>query len=657
METMKLEQILLRTFGFSTFKKGQKQVVEKVLQHKSTLAIFPTGSGKSLCYQLPALHLSGLTLVVSPLLALMKDQLDFLISHTIAAARLDSSLDREQYNQILQQAKNKQLKILMISVERFKNERFRSQLKQMDISLMVVDEAHCISEWGHNFRPDYLKLPLYKSEFNIPQTLLLTATATKQVIDDMQHKFAIANDDVVITGFYRKNLFLQMSPSGYQSRKLNVLTRIQQNPEATSIIYVTLQKTAQELAAYLKENGILCEYYHAGMKSEERELLQNQFMLGKIPCIVATIAFGMGIDKADVRRVIHFDLPKSIENYSQEIGRAGRDGEDSLCELFANKDSLTLHENFVYGDTPEKQAIENFLVQIKQTQEPFIELKMVTASNQLNIRVLPFKTLLVYLEMEGVIKPKYTYFSQYTFKNIANSHEIINRFNNERKQFIAAIFNYSKSKKTLTHVNIPEIINNYPTDRQRIVTALEFFDEKGLIELQAKQAVERFSISDKHFDVKSLTDKMHGLFVSKESVEIKRIHAMLAFFGSDECLSLKLAEYFGEQLNLNKCGHCSHCQSGKANFYEEITLEPLQELNFNYLTSELIQAFAENISVENLSKALCGISMPVFRQHKIRQQTNFARLESYPFQQVKDWVYLNYKDALKNEKSHVFSDC
>ena len=207
-----LKQHLQKYFGFDSFLKGQEAVISKVLERTSAAAIFPTGAGKSLCYQLPAMLLPGMTLVVSPLLSLMKDQLDFLNANKIPAARLDSTLERSDYNSIVEEARNGTLKILMISVERFKNERFRFHLEKMDVSLLVIDEAHCISEWGHNFRPEYLKLPAYQKEFGIEQTLLLTATATERVIDDMCAKFNLLKENVFVTGFYRDNLFLQVSP-------------------------------------------------------------------------------------------------------------------------------------------------------------------------------------------------------------------------------------------------------------------------------------------------------------------------------------------------------------------------------------------------------------------------------------------------------------
>ena len=247
-----LKQQLQKHFGFNTFLKGQEDVIRKVLDHQSAAAIFPTGAGKSLCYQLPAMLLPGLTLVVSPLLSLMKDQLDFLLANNIPAARLDSTLARNDYNKILESAKNGELKILMISVERFKNERFRAQLEKMNVTLLVVDEAHCISEWGHNFRPEYLKLPDYQKEFKIAQTLLLTATATEQVIDDMCAKFNILKENVLVTGFYRDNLFLQVTPTQTSEKNNRLLQRIREAPQDPTIVYVTLQKTAEAVAAFLR---------------------------------------------------------------------------------------------------------------------------------------------------------------------------------------------------------------------------------------------------------------------------------------------------------------------------------------------------------------------------------------------------------------------
>lgn len=356
-----MHQRLEQVFGYTQFRPGQEAAISAVLAGRSAAAIFPTGSGKSLCYQLPALMLPHLTLVVSPLLALIQDQLAFLHRHGISAASIDSAQSRDEIADVMARARSGELKILMISVERLKNERFRNFIAQVPISLLVVDEAHCISEWGHNFRPDYLKLPDYQREFNIPQTLLLTATATPQVIIDMQDKFAIAPEDVITTGFYRANLHLWVKPVSGRDKRRRLVEWLNERRGQPTIVYVTLQKTAEHIAAHLEQNGLPASAYHAGLPNDQRESIQKQFMGGRLNCIVATIAFGMGIDKSDIRNVVHFDLPKSIENYSQEIGRAGRDGAASDCLVLANRDSLNVLENFVYGDTPEREGIARVL--------------------------------------------------------------------------------------------------------------------------------------------------------------------------------------------------------------------------------------------------------------------------------------------------------
>ncbi len=633
-----MEKQLQKYFGFDSFKKGQEEVILKIMKGQSVAAIFPTGAGKSLCYQLPAILLPKITLVVSPLLSLMKDQLDFLLEHNIPAARLDSTLEREEYNTILEKAKNGALKILMISVERFKNERFRFHLQKMDISLLVIDEAHCISEWGHNFRPEYLKMSVYRKEFGIKQILLLTATATEPVIDDMCRKLKVPRENITVTGFYRKNLFLQITPTNESEKNEKLIQRINESPEAPTIVYVTLQKTAENVAELLCLNGINAEPYHAGMKNEARELIQNRFMNGELNCVVATIAFGMGIDKENIRRIIHYDLPKSIENYGQEIGRSGRDGEKSFCEILANRDNVNILENFVYGDTPEKDSIYKLLQNIKHNNSPIWEVKVTALSTELNIRMLPLKTLLVYLDLEGIITPKFTYFAEYSYKCKAGTADIINRFQGERRQFVTTIMNHCSTKKTWTYVDMQGILDNYNTDRRRIITALEYFEKKGWIELQSKQSIEVYDIKTPEFDIDGITQKMHKLFKSKEEHDIQRIHDMIGFFEKDSCISRELAKYFGESLEQESCGHCSFCGSGKVAIQNSTELKPLSTFDFGEITDEFIGAVGEYFSVLNLTKFLCGIFTPVFLKLRIKRLAGFGIFEKYPFWDVKDWI-------------------
>lgn len=633
-----LENQLKRFSGFNSFKKGQKEVISRIMNRQSAAAIFPTGAGKSLCYQLPAMLLPHMTLLVSPLLSLMKDQLDFLLKHNIAAARLDSTLVKEEYNTTLEKARNGELKIFMISVERFKNERFRLHLQKMNISLLVIDEAHCISEWGHNFRPEYLKLPVYQREFGIQQVLLLTATATEQVISDMCDKFGVFRENVIVTGFYRSNLFLQVTPTVESEKQIRLLNRIREYPEAPTIVYVTLQKTSEDVGDFLSANGINASPYHAGMESEDREVIQDKFMEGELACVVATIAFGMGIDKDDIRRVVHYDLPKSIENYSQEIGRSGRDGKKSLCEVLANKDNINVLENFVYGDTPEKKDIYKLIHKIQNHGSKVWETKMSTLSNELNIRLLPLKTLLVYLDMEGIISPKFTWFEKYSFTYHIESSDILDKFRGERKEFVATVLAHCHTKKTWTYVDMRGILESYDANRQRIIMALEYFDEKGWIALQSRQAIEVYEIMTQDFNIGELIERMYHLFKTKELHEIQRIHNMVNFFESNSCLSKRLAEYFGEHLEKDHCGHCSFCKSGSVALQHTTELQPLSNFDFENLTTVFINTMGEHFSTANLAKFLCGISSPIFTKLKIKKLHHFGILGRYPFLAVKKWV-------------------
>ena len=638
-----MHNTLEQVFGYPQFRAGQEAAISAVLAGRSAAAIFPTGSGKSLCYQLPALLLPHLTLVVSPLLALMQDQLAFLQRHGIAAASIDSAQSRDDASAVMARAKAGELKILMISVERLKNERFRNFLQQVPISLLVVDEAHCISEWGHNFRPDYLKLPDYQRQFNIPQALLLTATATPNVIADMQAKFAIAEEDVITTGFYRANLNLWVEPVTGAAKRQRLVQWMGERIGQPSIVYVTLQKTAEQIAAHLNQNGISANAYHAGLPHDQREGIQRQFMGGQLNCIVATIAFGMGIDKSDIRNVVHFDLPKSIENYSQEIGRAGRDGQPSDCLVLANRDSLNVLENFVYGDTPELQGIRCVLEELRASiPEGQWEFLLGPLADQSNIRQLPLKTLLVQLELRGLIAPRYAYFAEYRFKFLIEPDALLARFEGERQQFVSAIIQTSSRARTWATVNFDTLYSQHRADRNRVVKALDYFQEKGWIELESKQKTEVYSLLVTDFDAEALSLELHEYFTAHERGEIVRIHAMLALFASDTCLSYRLAHYFGDEQAPHQCGHCSVCAGQVAHLPEPPMLAPLVDKNFESLCSAFIHRHQEFTASypppERLTRFLCGISVPLFTKMKARAIPGCAALENYPYAEVREWA-------------------
>ncbi|WLG28845.1 RecQ family ATP-dependent DNA helicase [Pseudomonas lurida] len=644
-----MHDTLQQVFGYPQFRLGQEETVSAVLAGRSAAAIFPTGSGKSLCYQLSAVLLPHLTLVVSPLLALMQDQLGFLQRHGISAGSIDSAQSREEANEVMARARSGELKILMISVERLKNERFRNFLQSVQISLLVVDEAHCISEWGHNFRPDYLKLPDYQRQFNIPQALLLTATATPRVIADMQAKFAIAPHDVVTTGFYRPNLNLLVEPVSGADKRRRLVQWMSERADQPSIVYVTLQKTAEQIAEHLNRNGIQAEAYHAGLPHDKREGIQQRFMGGRSNCIVATIAFGMGIDKSDIRNVVHFDLPKSIENYSQEIGRAGRDGQPSDCLVLANRDSLNVLENFVYGDTPEQEGIRRVLQELQAARsEGQWEFLLRSLSDHSNIRELPLKTLLVQLELKGVIAPRYAFYAEYRFKYLIEPEALLARFSGERQQFVAAIIQGCKRAKTWATVDFDALYQQHNAERNRVVKALDYFQEQGLIELESKQMTEVYSLLDTDFDPQVLSEALYMGFKQHEVGEVARIHAMLDLFATEHCLGQRLAQYFGDENAPQRCGHCSVCHGHVAHLPPPPRLSPLVDKNFMGLCGDFIHRHHEHTGqwpgAERLTRFLLGISVPLFTKLKARGIPGSAALEDYPYAEVREWVQTHLDD-------------
>lgn len=651
-------QTLQQVFGYDDFRPGQREVIEAVVAGRSAAAIFPTGSGKSLCYQVPALHLPHLTLVVSPLLALMQDQLSFLARQGIAAASIDSSQSREEAAAVMEGIKRGEIRILMISVERLKNERFRAFIQRIPISLLVVDEAHCISEWGHNFRPDYLKLPDYQRQFAIPQALLLTATATPRVIEDMRQRFAIDAEDVSATGFYRPNLDLQVMSvkASHRASALADWLRPRLASEQSlaapqpTIVYVTLQKTAEQLSAYLVKAGIAACAYHAGLANETRERLQRDFMSGEVNCIVATIAFGMGIDKADIRNVVHFDLPKSIENYSQEIGRAGRDGRPAECLTLGGRDSLGALENFVYGDTPEPEGIRHVveeMVAATRHSNAEWEFTLNTLSQQSNIRPLPLKTLLVQLELRGIVAPRYAYFADYRFKYLIEPEQLLAHFDGERREFVGIIIEAATRAKTWCSLDFDALYRlgqnrGLDTQRSRVITALEYFNDKGWVQLESKQMTEVYQILAVTIDPARLSGELHAYFQDKEHAEIARIHAMLELFEGDTCLSASLARYFGDQHAPQRCGHCSVCRGQIAQLAKDERPAPLESLDPDSLTQPLIARYREQFdappSTTLLTRFLCGVTTPLFTRLKARQLSGFAALETYSYAEVRQWL-------------------
>ncbi|MFA7208960.1 MAG: RecQ family ATP-dependent DNA helicase [Parcubacteria group bacterium] len=361
-----LEKNLEKYFNFPRFRAGQKEIIESILQGTDVVALMPTGGGKSLCYQLPAILGEKTTIVISPLIALMKDQVDSLMARGIPATFINSSLTPEETQRRLADLRAGKTKILYIAPERFASGEFRNIFSDLEISLFAVDEAHCVSQWGHDFRPDYLAIGQYiKSLKKRPVVAAFTATATPEVKDDIIARLDLRSPKVFIRGFDRPNIRFFAQCDLKPTQRLEEVLRIVKSLKGagSGIVYAISRKDTEAIAKYLKSQDITARAYHAGMKAGEREKIQNDFMENRFKVIVATVAFGMGVDKADIRFVIHAGMPGSLEGYYQEAGRAGRDGELSYCVLLHSKRDVTTHKYFIRLDK------QNMLAQGKDWQE------------------------------------------------------------------------------------------------------------------------------------------------------------------------------------------------------------------------------------------------------------------------------------------------
>ncbi len=354
---MNKEEILKKYFGYDEFREGQGDVIESILSGKDTVAILPTGAGKSICFQVPALMQEGLTIVVSPLISLMHDQVAHLQEKGIPAVCVDSSMGNNTYGKSLYDTINGKYKILYTSPERLSNRLFVKFAKKNNISMLIVDEAHCVSQWGHDFRPHYGNIPKFLEQLpRKPLYAAFTATATPFVRQDMVNSLHMENPRFIVRSFDRPNLNLGVRYSKRKNRAL--ISALESHVGQSGVIYCATRKLVEDVTRFLKEHGYRALRYHAGLSPAERKANQEAFLAGEVKVVVATNAFGMGIDKSDVAFVIHYNMPSSLEGYYQEAGRAGRDGEKAYCLILYSHADKNIHQLLLKDNLPKLRLLE-----------------------------------------------------------------------------------------------------------------------------------------------------------------------------------------------------------------------------------------------------------------------------------------------------------
>ncbi len=454
-----LTHLLQSHFHFPRFRPGQLQALRPILAGKHTLLVMPTGSGKSLCYQLPALLGEGLVLVISPLIALMQDQVRALQQRGIPAAALHSLQSAEEQATILRRVNAGLYRLVYVAPERLRNATFRQSLPSRGVRLLAVDEAHCISQWGHDFRPAYLEIYRTWQALGEPTVLATTATATPLVQQDILQQLHLPSAERVVTGFNRPNLFFEVTYAADEDAKLRDLrAALPQEADGSYIVYVGTKRAAEELADLInRSTGFEAVYYHGGLEADVRRRVQLRFLQNRVPVLVATNAFGMGVDKANVRAVIHWDIPGTLEAYYQEAGRAGRDGRPARCQLIYNPQDKALQEWFINNDAPDARGLERlhgYLTRSKRTKDGRLEVDEATLRRQAGLNDVKLRVGISLLQRAGVLEDQGQDRGNLLFtlaedaslaeQDIQDIMEKVERFREHKRRLLAEMIRYAE---------------------------------------------------------------------------------------------------------------------------------------------------------------------------------------------------------------------
>jgi ATP-dependent DNA helicase RecQ len=560
-----LLELLKLHYGFGDFRLGQEKAIANVLAGKSTVVIMPTGGGKSLCFQLPALILDGVTIVISPLIALMKDQVDGLLRVGIPATFINSSISTAETMNRLEDVKSGKYKLLYIAPERFYSLDFVKALEGIKVSLFAIDEAHCISQWGHDFRPSYIKLRGAIENLGSPPVIALTATATPEVREDIIKQLNLKDPELVITGFSRPNLQFGVIHANETSKPQFVLDAISSVPDETGIIYVGTRARADNLLRALLENNIEAVSYHAGIDSEERKWIQENFIKGKVKVIVATNAFGLGIDKSNVRFVIHYDMPGTIEAYYQEAGRAGRDGKGSFCLMLYNSRDRHLQEFFIKGDNPPPEIILEIYNTLLNYESDTVLITYAELASMLsdNLPEMAVGTSLKILEREGLIARSHEKNGNAYVRLLQDFNQIVESLPGRSKKSVEILqklyTRFGEEMKNGWQVNLEEIGEIIETKKDSIVRLIRSLADKGMMDYKPPfkgteiKILKRVDLSEVNIDFSALKEKLAHAYEKLDLMENYIFHT--------GCRQKYILEYFGDKEAKN-CGKCDVCLTG-----------------------------------------------------------------------------------------------
>jgi len=562
-------EILKRYWGFDSFRPLQDEIIRSVLDGNDTLALMPTGGGKSLCFQVPAMVKEGICIVVSPLVALMKDQVENLKKRGINAVAIFAGMGKREIDILLDNCIYGKIKFLYLSPERLLSDLVRERISYMNVNLIAVDEAHCVSQWGYDFRPPYLLVSKLREVVPDVPVLALTATATAFVREDIVLKLAFKEPRLFVQSFARSNLSYVVAGDEDKHRKL---LSVAANVKGSGLVYVRNRRETSEIALFLQRNGIAADFYHAGVEKEERFKRQELWKQGKIRIMVATNAFGMGIDKSDVRFVVHLDLPESLEAYYQEAGRAGRDGKRAYGVLLANRsDQMALKARYV-DSFPSIEEIKKvyhnlgnyFQLAYGAGEGLSLSFDLAEYSKRFGVGVMKTMSALKFLEREGYVTLSENVFLQSRLLFLVG-HEDVYRYQIENAGYDrllkTILRTYGGTFEQYAKIQESEIAGKLGMSFNEVVKQLLFLQEQGLLSYlpQTDQPQLQF--------VRPRVDLLH-LDIDVKYVELRRkilndqINAVIAYVGKSECRSRQLLAYFDEP-DADKCGVCDVCLSEK----------------------------------------------------------------------------------------------